>query len=241
MIPGARPWASTWAEMELFDGVLDKYRKNEAQVHQLKVDRSVIHKTLAEKCVGRSSPNLSKIEKDAILKKFDEKNLVDLLRANCIRQARPWDAPGTDQEVMDEVIAQLELVTQASSQRPVEDAFLLIDYYIKLLRPYSQLWASPGVKEALLDAKKLVTKASEMIPEPKEDEWAHSFFNCGDMFGDKFAGSPVEKAIHQFISVCETMLDKIHKHEELCNKRDRDARLDDEALQRIAKSLKRNA
>ena len=53
-----------------------------------------------------SGPRLDDLESEAIRNDFTEEQLTALLRAHHIRQARPWDAPGTDQEVVDEVIAQ---------------------------------------------------------------------------------------------------------------------------------------
>ena len=195
--------------MELFSRVLDKYRKNKNQSNQLKVDRSLLkNQTAAGKLCGEVPPDLSKEEEDAIFDNFNEEQLTTLLRAHCIRQARPWDAPGTDQEVVDEVVAQLDLVTL------IKDGFLHVDYYVKLLRPYSQLWNSPGVYEAVVGAWTWVGKASKAMPTLKKgtykfDVLAPSFFSCGnneDVYGDKFAGSAIKKAVDHFNGICETII-----------------------------------
>lgn len=253
--------------MDLFSRVLDKYRTNKHQKQQYKIDAMGAlqsDSTVAEKLYYNfaKKSDLEKTEKDAILHKFDEEQLAALLRADCIRQARPWDAPGTNQEVVSEVIAQLKLVTQASHvptfvaqpsplHHRATDEFLLLDYHVKLLRPYSQLWNSPGVEEAVVDAVKLVGEAVKVMKtlkmtrtqtkrghvctdyEPAAGKWAHFFFFSRGAMSDVgddgvtceygYGGSAIEKAVAQFNDMCEKIIAANHKEEGLCGKRNREA------------------
>lgn len=234
--------------MAVFDRVLDKYRENENELYVRRADQ-------AERSRFWSLPvvsELSESERDAI-SSADEEQTAKLLRADCIRQTFPWDAPGTDQEVLDEIIAQLKLVTQAPIGcsltlriHGLQNQFLLLDYYIKLLRPYSALWNTPEVEPAVVDAVKLVGDACKVMStlkltivdtykakhdghfkrmyEPRAGEWAHRFFEYEqDALGDKFAESAAKRAVDQFLGICERIIAANHNEEGLCRKRNRKA------------------
>ena len=73
---------------------------------------------------------------------FDDDQLEILRRAHCIRQQLLWQAPGTAQEIADEVVTQLKLA--ATSERTDEEDFERLDYYVKSLRLFPQHWSSPS-------------------------------------------------------------------------------------------------
>ena len=86
-----------------------------------------------------------------------------LLRAHMIRQGIPWDAPGTTNEIVSEVIEQLKIVSEVMEQLTDTDEdshefnnhFAFLRYYVKQLRPYPQLFGKE-VEEAVTNALRLV-------------------------------------------------------------------------------------
>ena len=76
-----------------------------------------------------------------------------LLRAHMIRQGIPWDAPGTPNEIVSEVMEQLTDTDEDSHK--FNNHFAFLRYYVKQLRPYPQLFGKE-VEEAVTNALKLV-------------------------------------------------------------------------------------
>ena len=105
-------------------------------------------------------PHIHKKAYDAL----DDHAKNALLRAHMVRQGIPWDAPGTPNEIVSEVMEQLKIVSEVMEQLTDTDEdstitfnnhFAFLRYYVKQLRPYPQLFGKE-VEEAVTNALRLV-------------------------------------------------------------------------------------
>ena len=234
------------------DAILDKCRKSTHQFSYCRnhLEIAVLESDAVSRCTGAGTGFWGQVRLDrgekAALAAFGDEEKAKLLRAFEIRQARPWEAPGGNQEIVDEIIAQLKLAT------PTED-FLTIDYYVKQLRPYPQLWDSPAVEGAVVNALQRVGDVVKLFKDETSYEYREysrfgdgeyrlavegavvdtvvkvfkdEVFGGGDLefFGGREYKEPLVKAaVDRFEELCEAIIKACHKTDAATRKRNRDA------------------
>lgn len=152
---------------------------------------------------------------------FDDEHQAKLLRAHEIRKGRLWEAPGSQEEIVDEVVAQLML-----SVKNDDDGFLHVDYYVKQLRPYPQWWDSPAVENAVVMAVKRNGDFVKMYygEDDANATASETFFGERGLLHYMYVDSEkTSAAIERFNNLCESIISAAHKVGAETRKRNREA------------------